>query len=52
MKEDENIATYFLRVDEIVNSIRGLGETVEESLIVQKVLRTLLMTFDANISTL
>jgi hypothetical protein len=29
MKEDENIATYFLRVDEIdetVNAIIGLGE--------------------------
>ena len=24
MKEEENIATYFLRVDEIVNIIRGL----------------------------
>ena len=26
MKEEENIATYFLRIDEIVNIIRGLGE--------------------------
>ena len=26
MKEDENIAAYFLRVDEIVNAIIGLGE--------------------------
>ena len=26
MKEDGNIATYFLCVDEVVNSIRGLGE--------------------------
>jgi hypothetical protein len=30
MKEDEDIATYFLRVDEIVNTIKGLGEEVEE----------------------
>jgi hypothetical protein len=26
MKEDEDIVAYFLRVDEIVNSIKGLGE--------------------------
>jgi hypothetical protein len=29
MKEDEDIATYFLRVDEIVNAIIGLGEEIE-----------------------
>ena len=52
MKEDENIATYVLRVDEIVNVIRGLGEEVNESIIVQKVLRSLPMRFDLNISAL
>jgi hypothetical protein len=52
MKEDENIATYFLRVDEIVNAIIGLGEEIEESIIVQKVLRSLPMIFDPKISTL
>ena len=34
MKEDENIAAYFLRVDEIVNAVLGLGEETEESVIV------------------
>jgi hypothetical protein len=34
MKEDENITTYFLRVDEIVNVIKGLGETIKEFVIV------------------
>jgi uncharacterized lipoprotein YehR (DUF1307 family) len=29
MKEDEDIATYFLRVDEIVNSIKGLREEIK-----------------------
>ena len=29
MKEEENIAAYFLRVDETVNIIRGLGEMIE-----------------------
>jgi hypothetical protein len=52
MKEDENIATYFLRVDEIINAIIGLGEEIKESVIVQKVLISLPMRFDPKISTL
>ena len=52
MKEDENIAAYFLRVDEIVNPIIGLGEEIEESVIVQKVLISLPMRFNPKISTL
>jgi hypothetical protein len=52
MKEDENISTYFLRVDETMNEIIGLGEEIEESMIVQKVLRSLTMIFDPKISTL
>jgi hypothetical protein len=52
MKEDENIATYFLRVDETVNAIIGLGEEIKEFVIVQKVLRSLPMRFDPKISTL
>jgi hypothetical protein len=39
MNEKEDIATYFLRVDEVVNAIKGLGEDLDESLVVQKVLR-------------
>jgi hypothetical protein len=39
MKEDENIASYFLRVDETINEIMGLGEEIKESIIFQKVLR-------------
>jgi hypothetical protein len=35
MKEDEDIATYFLQVDETMNTIKGLGEEVDESIIVQ-----------------
>jgi hypothetical protein len=52
MKEDENIAAYFLRVDETVNAILGLGEEIKESVIVQKVLRSLPMRFNPKISTL
>jgi SMC interacting uncharacterized protein involved in chromosome segregation len=49
MKEDENIASYFLRVDETVNAIIGLREEIKESVIVQKVLRSFPMRFDPNI---
>jgi hypothetical protein len=52
MKEDEDIVAYFLRVDEIMNAIIGLGEEIEESVIVQKVPRSLPMIFNPNISTL
>jgi hypothetical protein len=52
MKEEENIAEYFQRVDEIVNSIRALGEELKDKIIVQKVLRSLPMRYDAKVSTL
>ena len=45
----EEIATCFLRVDEIVNSIAGLGETVEEKTIVQKNMRTLPICFSPKV---
>ena len=32
MKEEENIAEYLLRVDEIVNAIRGIGGEIKEKL--------------------
>jgi hypothetical protein len=34
MNEKEDIATYLLRVDEVFNAIKGLGEEVKESLVV------------------
>jgi hypothetical protein len=52
MKEDDNITTYFLRVDETLNTIIGLGEEIKESITFQKVLRSLLMRFDPKISSL
>jgi hypothetical protein len=52
MKEDENIASCFLRVDETVNAITGLGEEINESVIVQKVLRSLPMRFNPKILAL
>jgi hypothetical protein len=52
MKEYEDIATYFLRIDEVVNTMRGLGETVGNDIIVQKVIRSLPARFDPKISSL
>jgi hypothetical protein len=52
MDEKEYIATYFLRVDEYFNAIRGLGEEINESLVVKKVLRSLLLKYDAKVSTI
>jgi hypothetical protein len=52
MNENEDIATYFLRVDEVVNAIRGLGEELNESLFVQKVLRSLLLKYDVKVSAI
>ena len=52
MKEEENIGEYLLRVDEVVNSIRGLGGKLKEREVVDKVLRTLPMKYDSKVSTL
>jgi hypothetical protein len=52
MDEKEDIATYLLKVDEVFNSIRGLGEELDESLVVQKVLRSLPLRYDAKVSTI
>jgi hypothetical protein len=34
MKDDEEIAAYFLRVDEVANTIKGPGEEMKEPIIV------------------
>ena len=52
ISEDEIIAKYFLRVNEVTNMIRGLGEEVKEEMIVQKLLRSLPMRFNAKISAI
>ena len=51
MKEEENIGEYLVRVDEVVNAIRGLGGKLEEREVVDKVLRTLPMKYDSKVST-
>ena len=52
MDDEEDIASYFLRVAELVNSFKVLGENIEESTIVQKILRSLLDRFDSKVSAI
>ena len=52
MNEDETIAAYFLRVNEVVNARKGLGEEIEEHDVVSKVIRSVLPKFETKISTL
>ena len=52
MKDEENIGEYLLRVDEVVNAIRGLGGKLKERKVFDKVLRTFPMNYDTKVFTL
>jgi len=50
MREDENIAGFFLMVDETINNMKWLGENTKEAIVVQKVLSLCLpSTLDAKV---
>eukprot|EP00253_Pinus_taeda_P001870 PITA_01870 len=50
MHNDESVANYFLRVDEIVNCMRNLGEEIKEAFVVEQVLRSLSPKFESKVS--
>ena len=52
MNEDEDTTSYILQVDQLVNTIRGLGEEVDEAIVVRKILRSLPKSFNPKISAL
>jgi hypothetical protein len=52
MNEDETISKYFLRVEELVNAMKGLGEKFDDSLLVQKILRSLPDKFNPKVSAI
>ncbi|XP_043697427.1 uncharacterized protein LOC122648256, partial [Telopea speciosissima] len=52
MNESEDIETYMVRVNEVVNAIRGLGHTLSGSEICQKILRSLLPKYDSKVSVI
>ena len=41
MNEDEEIESYIIRVDQLVNTIKSLGEEVEEAIVFRKFLRNI-----------
>jgi hypothetical protein len=52
MNEDETVSKYFLRIEELVNAVKGLGENIEESILVQKISRSLLDKFNPKVSAI
>jgi hypothetical protein len=52
MNEDETISKYFLRVEELVNAMKGLGETFDDSLLIQKILMSLPDKFNPKVSAI
>jgi len=50
MYNDESLANYFLRVDEIVNCMKNLGEEIKEAFVVEKVLISLSPKFESKVS--
>jgi hypothetical protein len=52
MYNDESVANYFLRVDEIVNCMKNLGEEIKEAIVVEKILRSLSPKFESKVSAI
>jgi hypothetical protein len=52
MSKDENIAGFFLIVDETINTMKGIGEKIENVVVAQKVLGSLPLRLDANVSAI
>ena len=52
MHNDESVASYFLRIDEIINCMKNIGEEIKEVVLVEKVLRSLSPKFDSKVSAI
>ena len=52
MYNDESVANNFLRIDEIVNRMKNLGQEIKEVTLVEKVLRSLSSKFESKISAI
>ena len=52
MHNDESVANYFLRIDEIVNCMKNLGEEIKEAVVFEKVLRSLSPKFESKVSAI
>ena len=52
MNDDEDIASFFLKTAEIINNMKALGEKMPESIIGQKILRSLPSRFNPKVSAI
>jgi hypothetical protein len=52
MNEDKTVSKYFLRVEELVNVMKGLGDKIEDAFLVQKILRSLPNRFNPKVSAI
>jgi hypothetical protein len=52
MNEHETVSKYFLRVEELLNAMKGLGENIEESFLVKNILRSFLDKFNPKVSAI
>ena len=52
MHNEEIIASFFLRLDDIVNHMRNLGETITGTTPVEKVLGSLTPKFESKVSAI
>ena len=52
MNEDELVSKYFLRTEETVNAMKGLGEKFDEAFLVQKILRSMPERFNPKFSAI
>ena len=52
MNEEEDVSSLFLRVAEIVNNMKDLGETIRECVIVKNILRSLPSRFNPKVSAI
>ena len=52
VNEDETVSKYFLRIEETVNAMKGLGKNIDEESLVQKILRSYPERFYPKVSTI
>ena len=52
MDDDEDIDSFFLKVAEIVNNMKALGENIKEVVTVQNILRSLPPKFNPKVSAI
>jgi len=52
MHNNESIANFFLRTDEILNHMKNLGEETKDTTLVEKILRSLTPKFESKVSVI